>query len=168
MKRFTLTMMMFAGLLTACSTDDQMVLVNEENVGLNDSNVGSDDNNIGILSNPPAEMCADAPALGGTATLSSYTGPQITFNWNNAVEYDTDKTYVSHIEISEDPACPAPAGAIPVPAAYPIDVFNTSSLVVPAGVSAKCFYWRIVINGYTGPVVDCTTTTDWKPATYVQ
>jgi hypothetical protein len=37
-----------------------------------------------------------------------------------------------------------------------------------AGVSSKCFYWRIVINGYVNSVLECNTTTEWKDATYVQ
>jgi hypothetical protein len=160
MKKITLALMMFAGLMVGCSTDDE-TLFNEENVVPTETNVG-------ILSDPPLEGCADTNAIGGNATLSSYTGMQITFNWNNIVEYDVDKTYVSYIEIVEDAACPAPAGAAAVASTYPIDVFNTSSLVLPAGVSAKCFNWRIVVNGYTGSDLTCTVTTEWKPATYVQ
>lgn len=160
MKRFTLAMMMFAGLLTSCSTDD-LTVVNEENVEINESPVGT-------LSDPPSGLCTEANLLGGSAVLSSYTGMQIEFNWNNVVDYDTDKTYISYIELAEDAACPAPAGAAAVASTYPIDVFNTSSLVLPAGVSAKCFNWRIVVNGYTGDTLDCTTATEWKPATYIQ
>lgn len=159
MKRFTLAMMMFAGLLSSCSTDDQAVY-NEDNVGLNE--------NVAVQSVQTLANCTEASALGGSATLSCYTGPQITFNWNNSVDYAADKTYVSYIELVEDAACPAPVYGTPVAATYPIDVFNTSSLVVPSGVSAKCFKWRIVINGYVDTVLSCTTTTEWMDATYVQ
>lgn len=152
-------MMMFAGLLASCSTDD-LTMTNENNNGVNPTVVPFSDPSLGT--------CADANALGGAATLSSYTGPQVTFNWNNVVEYDADKTYVSYIEIQEDASCPAPAGAAAVGGTYPIDVFNTSSLVLPNGVSAKCFNWRIVVNGYTGSDLACTVSTEWKPATYVQ
>ena len=152
--------MMVAGLFTSCTTDD-LNLTNENN---------SDVNPVTVVpfSDPVLETCTDPAAIGGTATLSSYTGPQITFTWNNAVEYDATNTYVAYIEIAEDAACPAPAGATPVAATYPIDVFNTSSFVLPTGVSAKCFNWRIVINAYQGEEPECTVTTDWKPATYVQ
>jgi hypothetical protein len=156
MKNIALTVMVFAGVLTGCSNDDQTVF-----------NENGNENDFGVQSTQTLEICADADALGGSATLSSYTGPQITFNWNNEVTYSADMTYVSYIEIAEDPTCPAPAGAAAVPATYPIDVFNTSSLMI-AGVSSKCFYWRIVINGYVNSVLECNTTTEWKDATYVQ
>ena len=144
MKKIALTMMMVAGLLISCSTDDQTV-INENGAGQQSiQNFGD---------------CTDAVTLGGSAVLSGHTGLQVTFNWNNSVAYSADKTYVSYIEFAEDTTCPAPAGAAPVAATYAIDVFNTSSLTIPGGVSAKCFYWRIVINGYTGSVVDCNTVT---------
>lgn len=153
MKKIALTMMVFAGLLVGCSSDDQTVF---------------SENNVGLQSIQNSGICTDAALLGGSAILSGYTGLQITFNWNNSVPYSADKTYVSYIEIAEDTTCPAPAGAAPAAATYPIDVFNTSSFTIPAGVSAKCFYWRIVINGYTGSVLDCNTATEWMNATYVQ
>lgn len=156
MKKIALTMMMFAGLLTSCSVDDESVF--------NESNVGNE--NIATYSTEDAGNCITASDFDGTAMLSSYTGPEIVFNWNNAVAHAADKTYVSYIEIINDATCPAPAGAVPVEAIYPIDVFNTSSLEI-AGVSAKCFYWRIVINTYSGSVLDCTAQTEWKGATYV-
>lgn len=158
MKQFAFTLIMIAGFLTGCSTDD-LTAVNPNSNDINPTLVTMSD---------PSGNCIDAGALGGSAVLSSYTGQQITFNWNNAVDFLTNGTYVSHIEIIEDAACPAPVYGSPVAATYSIDVVNSSSLVVPAGVSAKCFKWRIVINGYVDGTLNCTTITEWKDATYVQ
>lgn len=154
MKKITLMTMMFVGLLMSCSVDDAL-------------EVNGRDGNVTAFSNQDSGNCVDGGALGGSATLSSYTGPEIMFNWNNNVAYAADKTYVSYIELKNDAGCPEPAGATPVEASYPIDVFNSSSLVIP-GVSAKCFYWRIVVNVYSGSVLECTTATEWMGATYVQ
>ena len=105
MKKISFTMMVFVGLLASCSADDQTVF--NENVNEND---------FGVQSTQTLDICANTDALGGSATLSSYTGPQITFNWNNDVTYAAGMTYVSYIEVAEDPTCPAPAGAAAVPA----------------------------------------------------
>lgn len=152
MKKIALTMAMFAGLLASCSIDEPAVL---------------DENYVEVQSIQSLQSCTEAAALEGTAVLSSYNGPQVTFNWNNSIASSAGINYVSYIEIAEDPSCPPPAGAVPVAASYPIDVFNTSSIVIP-GVSSKCFYWRIVINGYVDSVLSCTASTDWMDATYVQ
>jgi len=151
-------MAMCAGLLFSCSNDDQTVF-NEENVEV--LSVQS------VQSVQTLEECTVASALAGTATLSSYANSQITFQWNSPVDYSTNKTYASYIEIAEDPNCPNPVWAPAVAGTYPIDVLNTSSLVVP-GVKAKCIQWRIVINGYVNSALDCTTTSEWMGATYVQ
>lgn len=154
MKKIALTIMIFAGVFTSCSTDD-LTINEQESVSV-------------PFSDPVAAPCTDATAIGGQATLSSYTGPQITFTWNNNVEHNTALTYVSYIEIAEDISCPVPAGAPAVAGNHPIDVFNTSTFVLPQGVSSKCFNWRIVINASNGSQPVCTTVTPWKAATYIQ
>ena len=157
------------GLLSGCSNDD-LAIVNESNVGFSNESSGGvlNQNNAEPMSNPASAVCADVNELGGSATLSSTTGPQILFTWNSDIDHDPNKTYVSYIELAEDAACPNPVWATtPVASTYPIDVFNTSSMVAP-GVVAKCFQWRIVVNGYSGSTLECTTTTEWKGASYVQ
>ena len=151
-------MVMITVLMSGCSTDDA---VNFESMNTVESAAAS------LTENEELPACADAAALGGSATLSSYTGWQVVFEWNNDVAHAPDKNYSSYIEIKADAYCPPPAGAAPVAATYPIDVFNTSSKSI-ASVSAKCFYWRIVVNGYTGSNLDCTSATAWMPATYIQ
>lgn len=159
MKKIALAMMMFAGVLTSCSTDD-LTFANED---VNNANP-----TIVPFSDPNGASCVEVAALGGTATLSDPTSQQVTFEWNNEVEYDADKTYVSYIELAEDTDCPNPVWAsAPVASTHDIDVFNTTSLVIP-GVSAKCFQWRIVINGYEGSVLSCSTVSEWKSVSYVQ
>jgi hypothetical protein len=159
MKRITVMLMMFSGLFISCTADDQLLM--------NESNVVPAPETQAAQAMQDEAGCFDSTALNGTAILSSYDGLQIAFNWNNNIEHSTDMTYVSYLEITEDANCPTRRNHTPVARSLPIDVFNTSSLVLPEGLSAKCFYWRIVVNVYADSELECTSATNWMGATYV-